>query len=308
MASERIDLFAEVQGIFEYSSGNFKAGETYKKGQILIKINSDEFRASLVSQRSQYKNIITSILPDIKYDYPDSYQKWENYLYSINMTRNLPNLPKITDKQESLFVTQKSVISTFYTIKNSEERLGKYEIVAPFDGILTEAFVNKGTLVRAGQALGEFINPMKFELEIALEVSNVPLIGPGKEVILKNLTGMGEWKGTISRINGKIDQGSQTVKVFIQTEGELLKEGMYLTAEISGREESDVIQIQRNLLNNEKYIYLVKDSILEMKEIIPIHMTDKIAIVRGLKNGEIILKKPVAGAYEGMLVTPYTGE
>ena len=56
------------------------------------------------------------------------------------------------------------------------------------------------------------------------------------------------------------------------------------------------------LIINERFIFLVRDSVLEMKEIQPLYLTDKIAVIRGLVDGEIILNKPVPGAYEGMLV------
>ena len=39
-AVKKFDLFSEVQGVFDYSSKDFRIGQTYKKGQILLKINN----------------------------------------------------------------------------------------------------------------------------------------------------------------------------------------------------------------------------------------------------------------------------
>ena len=57
----------------------------------------------------------------------------------------------------------------YYSIKNIEKRLSKYNITAPFNGVLTEALVTKGTLIRPGQKLGEFIDTSVFEIELAIE-------------------------------------------------------------------------------------------------------------------------------------------
>ena len=43
-AKKRLELFSEVQGLFEASDGEFKPGEHYREGSLLLRINSD-FRA-----------------------------------------------------------------------------------------------------------------------------------------------------------------------------------------------------------------------------------------------------------------------
>ena len=74
-AKNKIDLYAEVQGVLKPASKEFKAGTAYRKGENIIRINSDEFYANLQSQKSNFYNSITSIMPDIRLDYPNEYQK-----------------------------------------------------------------------------------------------------------------------------------------------------------------------------------------------------------------------------------------
>ena len=56
-------------------------------------------------------------------------------------------------------------ISNYYGVKSAEERLNKYKITAPFDGVISTSFVENGTMARAGLILGEFINSDSFEIE-----------------------------------------------------------------------------------------------------------------------------------------------
>ena len=54
MAKNRLELYAEVQGIFVGSDREFKPGMWYTKGSILIHINSDEHEAN---QRSSHNYV-----------------------------------------------------------------------------------------------------------------------------------------------------------------------------------------------------------------------------------------------------------
>ena len=66
VAKNKIDLYSEVQGILKPLSKDFKAGTTYKKGEVILRINSEEHYANLQAQKSNLFNSITSIMPDIQ--------------------------------------------------------------------------------------------------------------------------------------------------------------------------------------------------------------------------------------------------
>ncbi|NLP58710.1 hypothetical protein [Lutibacter sp. B1] len=80
IAKNKIELYSEVQGVLINGTKDFKSGTTYSKGETLIKINSDEFYANLQAQKSNLFNAITSIMPDIRLDFPNEYTKWQSYL------------------------------------------------------------------------------------------------------------------------------------------------------------------------------------------------------------------------------------
>ena len=157
-AKNRLELYAEVQGVFRSSSNDFKPGQAYKRGQTLLNLDSSEYYASVQAAKSDLYNLITSIMPDLRLDYPEYYQKWQNYLDGFDINKSTPELPETSSDKERYFITGRGIFSSYYNLKNLEQRLGKYRIIAPFSGILTEALVNKGTLVRSGQKLGEFID------------------------------------------------------------------------------------------------------------------------------------------------------
>ncbi|NQZ77433.1 MAG: efflux RND transporter periplasmic adaptor subunit, partial [Ekhidna sp.] len=163
--TRKIEVFSEVQGILLESNRPFKAGQFFKKGDILLNMDSKEFYSSLLSSRSGLYDLIAAIMPDLKFDYPEAFARWNSYLQNFDIQKNLAPLPIAENDKEKFFVTGKQIFTTYYTIKNLEERLNKYTLYAPFDGVLTESLVNAGTLIRSGQKLGEFVSLTKFELE-----------------------------------------------------------------------------------------------------------------------------------------------
>ncbi len=301
-AKERLELYSEVQGIFQSSAKDFKVGQPYRKGQTLIRVNAAEYYASVQSAKSEFYNLVTSLMPDLRLDYPDAFPKWQAYLDNFNIDNSVPPLPETSSENVKYFVTGRGVYSSYYNLKNLEQRLGKYSIYAPFDGILTEALVTKGTLIRQGQKLGEFINTSVFEVELAIGKTFSDLLKLGENVELSLPQSSKTYTGTVSRVNGRIDPATQTIQVFVEVKGEDLKEGMYLEAQLEAREQPNAIKISRKLLVDESEIYIVRDSVLDIIPVQPVHFSPKEVVVQGVPDGTKILSKSIPGAYAGMLV------
>lgn len=302
VAKNRLELYSEVQGVFQSSSNDFKPGETYKRGQTLININAVEFNSSVQAAKSEFYNLLTSIMPDLRLDYTEAYPLWLSYLEQFDVDAPIKELPKIEEDNVRYFITGRGIYGSYYNIKNLEERLYKYRIVAPFNGIVTEALVTRGTLIRQGQKLGEYIDTSVFEVELAISKNFSDLLKIGEKVKLEVVQGSKKYEGKVVRINGRVDQATQTITVFVQVAGENLKEGMFLEAQLEAREEPDAIEVSRKLLVDQNKIFILKDSILDIIEVNPVYFSPDKVVIKGVPNGTKVLSRSVPGAYAGMLV------
>ncbi len=302
MAKRRVELYSEVQGVFKPGNVLFKPGQKYSAGQTIISIDAEEYNASVQSSKSNLYNLITSIMPDLRLDYPEVFPKWEAYLRNFDIQKTTPPLPTMDSEKERYFISGRGILTNYYNVKNQEQRLSKYRITAPFNGVVTDALVTEGTLVRSGQKLGEFIDTSVYELEVAVSKSYSDLLKLGEQVELVNLDNSKKYMGKVARINGNIDQLSQTIRAFIEVRNADLKEGMYLQANLNTKEEAEAIEIDRGLLLEGDKIFVVRDSILDMIDVEPVFFSDKKVVLKEVPNGTTILSKPVIGAYAGMLV------
>jgi membrane fusion protein, multidrug efflux system len=302
-AKDRMEIYAEVTGIFEQGSKPFKPGVSFSSGATLIQINNTEFNASVISQRAAFKNAVTSILADIRFDYPDSYSMWSDYLNTINIEKNLPSLPKAKSEQESHYITGKNISATYYGIKNLETRLNKYRIAAPYSGVLVAAEVTPGTLVNPGQKLGEFIKPGVFELELNVNSTLKELLQLNKKVNLTNIDKSKSWVGTVSRINPQVNTSSQTIQIFVEVKADDLNEGEFVEADIEAQNVVNAIEIPRTLLVNNQSVYIVEENQLRLLPVDIVYSKTSTVIIKGINDGVKMLSKPFPGAFEGMNVT-----
>lgn len=305
VAKRRIELYAEVQGVFRTSGKLFKPGQEYRQGETLIRIDASEYYAGVQSSKSTLYNSIAAIMPDLRLDFPEVFPKWQTYLNNFDLDKTTPKLPEMTSEKENYFITGRGIISNYYNVKNLEQRLSKYNIRAPFSGILTEALVTEGSLIRNGQKLGEYIDPSIYEMEVALSKTYASLLKVGETVELNNLENTETFTGKVSRVNGSIDATTQTITAFIEVDDSSLKEGMYLEANLNAKSESDAFEINRNLMLEGEQIYVVRDSILDLIDVKPVYFSDTKVVLKSIPNGTVILSKPVPGAYAGMLVKAF---
>lgn len=308
VAKRRVVLYAEVQGIFKAQGKLFKPGQKYSKGENLIKIDASEYYASVQSAKSNLYNAIAAIMPDLRLDFPEVFNKWQSYLSSFDLNKTTPKLPEITSDKENYFITGRGIVSSYYSVKNLEQRLTKYNIKAPFSGILTQALVTKGSLIRNGQKLGEYIDPSVYEMEVALSKTYASLLKVGESVVLKNLDNTETYSGKVSRVNGSIDATTQTITAYIEVKNKTLKEGMYLEANLNAKQEPNAIEVNRSLVLEGNQIFTVRDNVLDVIDVKPVYLSDTKVVLKNVPDGTVILAKPIPGAYAGMLVKQYKEE
>ena len=302
-AYKKIDLYAEVGGAVQETGRPFKEGTYFREGQVLLRIDNNEARYSLQSQKAALMNSIADMMPDLKIDYPNSFRGWNDYLLAFDVDRAIAALPEATDQSEKLFVAGRNLYSQYYTIKSVEDRLSKYTLLAPFSGVLTTTAIDEGAIVRPGQQLGTLMATGYYELIATVPLSELNYLKPGGKVRLYSEDVDGEWVGTVRRISDQIDPSSQTVDVFVGVSGRDLREGMYLRGEADARTIENVVELDRDHLVDERDVFVVEaDTLLRRVPIVVRKSNRETVIVSGLPDGAKVLSSNVAGAYDGMRV------
>lgn len=301
-AVEKVELFPEVTGKNLGGTHPFKTGQSFNSGDVLLAIDPTETRYSLQSQRSALIASLSQVLPDIKIDYADSYATWESFFEALNPESDLPSLPALDDGKLKRFLSSRNVLQQYYSIKGLEDRLEKFTIRAPFDGTLTMGNLDKGTVIRAGQKIGEFIRTDAYELEAALPIEDAQSISVGDAVELKTNDASSTYSGRISRMAASVSVNDQTIAVFVRIDDPRLKEGMYLNGNARVDNIPEATRLPRILLQEGPSVYTIQDGVLALTPVNVIDISEGFALITGLDDGDVILDQAIEGAFEGMPV------
>lgn len=294
---KEINIVTEANGIF-YGE-KFKTGMKFSKGDTLGYIKYDEIESNLNSQKSNLLNQASKIVSEIKFDYPDSYQSWFNFMDKINFNDPLPKLPEIKDKKLKNYLSGKNFFNSYFTAKSTEDRLNKHLIISEFNGSLSDVSIKSGTAVVFGQKIGKFHNPNMLEFESNTSIKNTLLIKKNMQVNIKSDEYSGERNGFVSRINKTLNPSSQNMSVFIETNDDDLYNGMYVYGNIIVGEVDNTFKIKRNLIQ-ENNVFTIVDNKLISTEIDVIQVFEDNAIIRGLNNNDRVLNESIKGSYSGM--------
>jgi membrane fusion protein (multidrug efflux system) len=307
-AWNRIDLFAEVNGVLSLMGEDFREGKSFKEGEIILNLDDSESRSNLTSARSVYLQLVTGMLASIQVDFPERIEIWEQYVESIDVTKALPSLPTPESKREEYFIVNRGVQASFYSIKASEERVSKFTVRAPFDGFVAQALVKPGALVRAGQPLGLFVGTDVYEIQTAVHSRYLATIKIGDKVIFHDENDLVVAEGKVDRIAGNVNASTQSATVFCKVRAsenrqDQMRDGRYLSGFIESSEIENAFEIQRNLIDGEEKVFVVNSNELAKMSVVQEFRSIETSIVSGMPNGTLILSDPITGAYLGMPVS-----
>ena len=299
VSTNSITISSEVQGKI-ISNSFLKKGTKIKKGNTIFTVQNTDLQLLVNAKKSRIMSLISSNLADIELDFPNEYEKWKTYFNQINIYKNLPSLPKTNSTKEKNFIVSRSILSEYLSIKSDEERLKKYTVKAPYDGIITRSYTDIGAFINPGSPIIDFIREDEMEVELTVNISEIDLINLNDTVILSN-NGK-TFNGNIIRKSEFVNSNTQNVSVFasIKNSNERLFSGMYVDATILNTTSKKLVKIPRRSVFDKNKAYIIdNENKLKTQKLNIIFYQDNFVIIDNLKNGTVIVKEPLIGEKEG---------
>jgi membrane fusion protein (multidrug efflux system) len=285
---------SEVSGRLSEGVVPFRAGQTFKKGQVIARVVNPEFPLSVKARKSRFLQTLASILPDLRLDYPDSYPRWYEFFEQIDIEQPMPPLPKPKSSQERIFLASRNIISDYYTILGDEARLRKHDIRATFNGAFNNIAQEPGAVVNPGTQLATIVRTDLYELEVPVVTDEIKMLSVGDSVIVSAENTNRTWKGEISRIGAVVNPSSQAVSVFVAIPGEKgLFDGLYLTARLFGNMLRNVMEMPRNAVFNNNHVYVLEEKTLVEKSVNIIKKNPETIFLTGIEEGEKLFVEPL---------------
>lgn len=303
MSTGRVDLITEVNGRMLDGNVPLFTGQSFKKGDVLLRIFNEEAKLSLQAAKSRFLSSIANVLPDLKYDYPDNYENWLEFFNAIKLNSPLPEFPEVKSENEKIYLASKGILNDYFSIQSTEITIKKYVIYAPFDGAFASVSLEVGSIASPGSRVAKMIRTDILELQVPLNMTEVPFVKKGNTVKVE-YQGM-QTTGKVNRVSSFVDPGSQAVMVYVDLKNSAsfpLYEGMYMKAQFAETELSNVMEVPRSALFNFDEVFVVIDGKLSKRRV-QIAKTDEYSTyISGLDLGMDLVVESLINASDQMPV------
>jgi hypothetical protein len=301
VSGNEVSLVSEAAGKIEKGEVPLKKGTSFKKGQLLLVIYKDEVELALKARKSSFLNTFTNLLPDLRIDFPDHYNRFLAFFNAVDFDKGLPELPTVDNEKLKIFLSSRNVLSEYYSIRQDEKKLGRHSLYAPFNGTFTQVNFEAGAFVNTGAQIANMIGTDLLEIEAPVENIHSKWIKIGDKVKIYSQDRTIMMVGNVVRKADFVDMDTQSRSIFVRVtkslENELLA-GEYKLVEFPGQIIPQVMEMPRSAVFNSNEVFIVTDGKLKKEEIDVVKVNETSLIFKGLPEGAYLVVEPLINVQE----------
>ncbi|MGB0934110.1 MAG: efflux RND transporter periplasmic adaptor subunit [Lishizhenia sp.] len=299
----QLDVIFEVQGRLKAGNKTLKPGVNFKKGEILYSVDRIEQLYSIFSRRTAFASLITSILPDLKIDFPIEFKKWETFSLAINETHNIPQIPAFKTEKEKRFISSKNILSEYYGIKSQEARLDKYYFIAPFSGSVLNIYSEPGAMVSPGARVATIVKTNDYEVAVPIQKDNIETFKNSKNIYFTNPEGTAIGEGKLKRISEFLNQSTQSVNAYFSialNKGFKIYQGDFVNLITEADVVRETVALPMTAVQKNKIQYL-KDNKIMSQTVFTSAKNEDSVYVSGLNDNIKVLLSPIENSIDSLI-------
>jgi len=249
-----------------------------------------------------------------------SMQNYENYRTLRDTARARVNAAKqqleaavnaAKQNNQAIRAAQAGVEAARARVATAQQAVADTVIRAPFSGFVSVRSVAVGEFVTTNTPIITLLrtNPIKLQMQVAEK--DVPFVQPGMGVSLEvEAFKDRKFAGTVSAINPSVDPTSRSaiIEAMIENNGNLLRSGMFATAQIARQGGSAGVFVPRAAVladeTTKSYrVFVIQDNVAKLRVVqLGTEEGDMIQILNGVNADETIAVSNLPQLYEGAKV------
>ena len=300
-------LVAQVSGQIMELSEIFVRGGFVKEGQLLARIDPNDYEAALIEAQANLASARASLQKE-RAQGKVAEREWQKITHSSPTDLSLRK-PQLAQELARVKAAQAAVLRT-------ERNVERTEVKAPFDAMIAERHIGLGSFVSTGTAIGKLLSTAVAEVRLPVADSQLRfLLNQGKNAkvnLLGSFAGKEQvWQAIISRSEGVIDDKSRMTYLVAEVQDPYrlasisdvnpLRFGSYVQAKIFGVELPKasllpsylVVNGTVGLLNNDSTLHYVKVDIARQQG-------SQVIVANGLVDGDQLIVSALDSPVEGM--------
>lgn len=307
-AQKNVEVRARLKGFLEKIYVD--EGKPVRKGQVLFKLNDEEYRVTLARAKAALSNAEADAVAT----------RLEVDRVKMLVSKNVLAPSELDVAQSKLKADQATIAEARTNVQSALNHINYTVIRAPFDGIIDRiplkggSLIDEGTLLTSISDISSIYAYFSFPENEYLQYQRT--INKGEEqannivkLVLSDGTSYNH-SGTIETIEGEIEQstGSISLRAKFPNPHKLLRHGASGKIYITTKMDKAVMIPQKSVfeVQDKSYVYtLGPDNKLHMQSFTPLTRFSQYYVVKeGLKAGDKILFEGAQNARDGMVIKP----
>ncbi len=307
-AVRNVEIYARVKGYLEQVYVD--EGKEVRKGQILFRINNEEYAAQLAKAKANLQSAIAEAKG----------AELEMKRVKVLVDKNVVAKSEMEVAEAKLAAAHARIEEARSEKSNASIQLARTEIKAPFDGIIDRIPHKMGSLIDEGTLLTTLSDTKTVfayfnvsENEYLEYVRARGATNKGAIVELELADGSYfKHKGTIETMEGAFDEGTGSIafRARFANPDKLLKHGSTGTVRLTNTVENAILIPQKAAfeIQDKNFVYVLgKDNKVKTRSFVPKSRLSGYYVVKsGLESGETIVCEGLQGLKDGATINPKT--
>ena len=324
-------LISEVSGQIVAVAPSFVSGGFFKEGELLVRIDPRIYDARLKRAQANVAAAKTQVATEnalAGYALEDWHrlnelrndEDWRRQHQGHGHNKGSPS--ELALRKPQLAAAMAQLESAEAELVEARGDLERTSIRAPYSGMIREKLSDIGQYVRTGDPVAKSFAVDYAEVRLPLNQADLQFLDlprgagttPVPVTLTANIAGFDQhWTGQVTRTEGVFDNRTRVLHAVAQVQdpygignaqGEPLRIGTFVNAEIQGKHAGALFAVPRHALYKGTTVWLVdEDNRLRAAEIGIVRAdTDLVYVDRGLKEGDRICITPMEQPLPGMPV------
>jgi RND family efflux transporter MFP subunit len=312
LAFEAANIYARASG---YVLKRYvDIGDHVKAGQLLAEITAPEVEA----QVAQYENSLQQAQATVRQNEAQRASTDVTSRRISVLARDSWATQELADTDRYNFQAQKhATTAAEYNAAATEQQLKYYnqqkiyqQVVAPFDGVITQRNIDVGSLITgdatSGTSMFSMVHSDVIRVWVYVPQDDAFGVSPGVEAVIRvpsmpNLT----FHGQVTRIANALQPGTRTLltEVDIPNPDGALQPGVYCTVELEIPRKSPALIVPASAIifnQNGMQVAVVEDGVAHLHKIaITTDFGTEVQVSEGVKNGDQVILQPPVNLADG---------
>lgn len=304
--AREVQLAARVSGPVVWTTDDLRPGRQVEEGEVLARIDATSFEASVADARSNVAAAQEALALESS---KGQVATLEQQLIGGEVSDLARRAPQRASAEAQLSAAQAN-------LAKAERDLANTRIRAPFDGLVVEESIERGSYLGTGTSVGRLVGSETLWVELPMAPAKAGQLDiPGYNAAqasaaeLRLVGGEGSREGYVVGIAGEIDATTRSVIVLVAVDapldpelGPVLLPGSFVNVTVAGRALPDAVRLPSDALRDGSTVWTVTPEGTLARVPVDVRWRESDAlVVRGLDDPTRVVVDSTGPLIEGAL-------